>query len=70
MKDTTMMMMQLNPPLPVTTPKGRGLAHMVIDYGPEADIVWVVFQDTGEIWSWLNQDTRAQPNLTFKRPSA
>ena len=38
------MMMQLNPPLPVTTPKGRGLAHMVIDYGPEADIVWVVFR--------------------------
>ena len=63
------MMMQLNPPLPVTTPKGRGLAHMVSAYGPEADIVWVVFQDTGEIWSWLNQDTRAQPNLTFNRPS-
>jgi len=60
-------MLQLNPPLPVVTPKGRGFAHVLIDYGVEADLVWVVFQDSGECWSWRNQDVRAQPNLTFGR---
>jgi len=60
-------MLQLNPPLPVTTPKGAGLAHVIIDYGAEADLVWVVFQDTGEYWSWRNQDIRAQANVTMGR---
>lgn len=60
-------MLQLNPPLPVVTPKGRGFAHVLIDYGVEHDLVWVVFQDSGECWSWRNQDVRAQPNLTFGR---
>jgi hypothetical protein len=60
-------MLQLNPPLPVTTPKGPGLAHVIIDYGAEADLVWVVFQDTGECWSWRNQDIRAQANITMGR---
>ena len=62
-------MLQLNPPLPVMTPKGLGLAHVLIDYGVEADLVWVVFQDTGECWSWRNQDIRAQDNVTFGRVS-
>lgn len=60
-------MLQLNPPLPVHTPKGPGLAHLVIDYGPEMDLVWVVFQQTGECWSWRNQDIRAQINVTMGR---
>jgi len=60
-------MLQLNPPLPVTTPKGAGLAHVIIDYGVEADLVWVVFQANGECWSWRNQDIRAQANVTMGR---
>lgn len=27
---------QLNPPLPMVTPKGEGWAHFLIDYGPES----------------------------------
>ena len=60
-------MLRLDPPLPVTTPKGAGLAHVLIDYGVEHDLVWVVFQDTGECWSWCNQDIRAQANITMGR---
>ncbi|KPK59029.1 MAG: hypothetical protein AMJ59_12715 [Gammaproteobacteria bacterium SG8_31] len=60
-------MLQLNPPLPVQTPRGPGLAHIVIDYGVEMDLVWVVFQHDGECWSWRNQDIRAQINITMGR---
>jgi hypothetical protein len=60
-------MLQLNPPIPVTTPKGSGLAQILIDYGPEYDLVWVVFHENGECWSWRNQDIRAQKNITMGR---
>jgi len=61
------MIQQLNPPLPVVTPKGNAIAHLVIDYGPEFNLVWVCFQDNGECWSWQNKEIRAQKNITFGR---
>ncbi|NBS71189.1 hypothetical protein EBT31_20120 [bacterium] len=62
------MIKQLNPPIPVITPKGNAWAHLIIDYGPEADLVWVCFQDdTGQCWSWGNKDIHAQQNLTLRR---
>jgi hypothetical protein len=62
------MVLQLNPPLPLSTPKGAGQAHLVIDYGPEADLIWVVFLDgTGQCWSFRNQDVRAVKNTTMGR---
>ena len=36
------MILQLSPVLEVNTPKGRGHAEFLIDYGPEADLLWVV----------------------------
>ena len=60
-------MLQLNPPLPVVTPEGKAIAHMVIDYGPEHDLLWVCFQDNGQCWTWKNQDIRAEQNITFGR---
>lgn len=62
-------MIQLNPPLPLVTPKGEGLAHFVINDGPEHDLVWVVFQKDGEVWSWRNSHVRAVSNITYGRPS-
>lgn len=63
-----MHMLQLNPPIPVMTPKGKALAHILLDYGVEADLIWTVFQDdTGECWSWSNKDIRAQKNITIGR---
>jgi hypothetical protein len=62
------MIIQLNPPLPLDTPKGSALAHFLTDLGPENNIQWVCFQDeTGECWTWQNSDVRAQKNITMKR---
>jgi hypothetical protein len=62
------MITQLNPPLPLDTPKGSGLAHFVIDYGPEADLVWVVFMDQdGACWSVPNPEIRMALNWTMGR---
>lgn len=61
-------MLQLNPPLPMLTPKGEGFAHILIDYGPESDLYWTVFiTDTGEIWTFSNRDVRASKNITLGR---
>jgi len=62
------MLTQLNPPLPLITPKGKAWAHIVIDYGQEHDLLWVCFQDeTGECWTWGNGDVRIQENITMGR---
>jgi hypothetical protein len=62
------MLTQLNPPLPLLTPKGKAWAHLVIDYGPEADLLWVCFQDDdGACWTWRNRDVRIQGNVTIGR---
>lgn len=63
-----MNLLQLDPPLPLITPKGPAQAHVLIDYGQEADLCWTVFQDdTGECWTWRNQEVRMAPNRTFAR---
>jgi hypothetical protein len=61
------MITQLNPPIPVVTPHGKGMAQMVIDYGIEHDLIWVVFDDDGQCWSWSNKNIRAQSNITIGR---
>lgn len=63
-------MLQLNPPLPLNTPKGEGFAHFLIDYGPESDLYWTVFiTETGEIWTFANREVRASKNITLGRTS-
>lgn len=61
------MMLQLNPPIPVETPKGKALAQFIIDYGPEHHLLWVCFQDNGECWSWQNPEVRAESNPSYNR---
>jgi hypothetical protein len=59
---------QLNPPIPLDTPKGPALAHFLIDYGPESNLEWVCAQEaTGECWTWQNPDIRFQKNITQGR---
>lgn len=63
-----MSLLQLNPPIPVVTPKGSGFAQVLIDYGPEHDLLWVVFiSDSGECWTYSNKELRAQKNITLNR---
>src|SRR5690242_4070522 len=62
------MILQLNPALPVECPKGKGLAHFIIDEGVEHNVIWGIFVDeTGEIWWYQNQHVRAQKNITMGR---
>ncbi len=62
------MIIQLNPHVPVTTPKGKGLAHFITDNGIEHDLLWTVFIDsTGECWTYSNREIRAQKNITAGR---
>jgi hypothetical protein len=34
------MIVQLNPQLPLLTPKGKAYAHFLIDYSQEHDLLW------------------------------
>ena len=66
--DEANMITHLNPPIPLTTPRGRGLAHLVVDYGPEFHLMWTVFLDAnGECWTFANPDVRAVKNITMGR---
>jgi hypothetical protein len=59
---------QLNPPLPLETPKGPGWAHFLIDYGPESALLWVVFMDAdGACWTVPNFEVRMSYNWTMGR---
>jgi len=33
-------MIRINPPIPLSTPKGDAYAHFLIDYGMEEDLLW------------------------------
>jgi hypothetical protein len=62
------MLVQLNPPLPLETPKGSGWAHFIIDYGPESALLWVVFMDAdGACWTVPNPEVRMSYNWTLGR---
>ena len=62
------MMLRLGPPLPLETPKGKALAHLLIDYGVEYDLLWVCFQDeTRECWTWSNKEVKIQSNISLGR---
>jgi hypothetical protein len=62
------MIIQLNPALPVLTPKGEAYAHFLIDYGMEEHLLWVCFiNETGECWTFRNKDIRIQKNYTLSR---
>ena len=62
------MITQLNPPLPLHTPKGTGWAHFVLDHGVESDLMWVVFLDEdGACWTIPNSEIRMAWNWSLGR---
>ena len=53
------MILQLNPTIPMSTPKGSGYAIAVIDYSQEHNLYWVIaIDDSGEIWTYPNTEVR------------
>jgi hypothetical protein len=67
-------LLQLNPPIPMQTPRGEGLAVLVIDYGPDHDLWWTVIlskgEHAGEIWTYSNPQLRGVGNITLGRPAS
>jgi hypothetical protein len=62
------MIIRIDPPLPVLTPKGKALSHFLIDYGIEHDLYWICFQtETGECWTWNNKEIRSDYNVSIGR---
>jgi hypothetical protein len=60
--------LQIDPPLFLETPRGRSVAHFLIDYGIENHLYWVTFiQETGECWTFSNPEIRIENNLTIGR---
>lgn len=60
------MTIQLNPPIPLETPLGRGIARF-LHSEPDFNDRWIVFLDSGVIWTFDNSDVRAVENLTEGR---
>ena len=64
-------LLQLDPPIPMRTPKGEGLATLVIDYGPDYDLLWTVIvtkgEHAGEIWTYPNTQVRGVENASLGR---
>lgn len=59
---------QLNPTIPLETPKGKGFALFVIDYGPEHHLMFTVaIDETGELWTFDSTKVKAQKNITLGR---
>ena len=62
------MLIQLDPPIPLETPKGSAQAMFLIDYSPEHNLMWVCFiDDTAECWTFENHLIRACKNITLGR---
>ena len=60
------MMLQLDPPVPLDTPKGPAFAHVLIDYGQEHYLLFVCFVNaTGECWTFPNTEVRLGKNVTM-----
>lgn len=59
------MIIQLVQTVPLDTPKGPADAHFLIDYGPEAHLIFVCFvRATGECWSFQSRDVLLERNIT------
>jgi hypothetical protein len=71
----TASLLQLNPAIPVQVfihdVWEKAWAHVLIDYGVEADIMWVCFLDEGGgCWTVRNGFVRAAENRTIGRWSS
>lgn len=63
-----MTILQLNPAIPMSCPKGNGYAIALIDYSQEHNLQWVIALDeSGEIWTFPNPEVRLQKNISLGR---
>lgn len=61
-------MIELRFPIPLDTPKGRGLAYFVSDFGCDHSLMWTVaIDESGECWTFPNEQIRFVKNITMGR---
>lgn len=59
---------QLNPAIPLITPKGPGWCWFITFPSAEYNILWTVaIDETGEIWTFETSKVRADKNITLGR---
>lgn len=64
------MLIQLNPSVPLESPKGKCNAFFLIDLGEEHSLMWVTFlEESGECWTFRNEEIRLQKNYTMRPKS-
>ena len=61
------MILQLDPMIPMMTPKGKGFAFLVLDYSQEHHLLFTVALTSGEIWTFPSTDLRFQNNFSLER---
>ena len=64
------MLTELRCPLEVTVLSkdgAKGHVFAIIDYGPEADLLFVTVLAEGEVWCVPNKDIRVAPNWSLGR---
>ena len=62
------MILQLNPQIPILTPKGKAQAFAIVDYSEEHDLMFCCFLDEGgACWTFKNSEIRGFPNATMGR---
>lgn len=63
------MILPLDPPIPVETPRGSGQAIYLIEYGPEYDLYWITLVESSrECVTYNNRDIRARISIILERP--
>lgn len=61
-----MIALQLNPPLFVVTPKGDGIARVMIDYGPDMNPIFVVeLNESRDILCFDMIDVKGSGNMMW-----
>jgi hypothetical protein len=60
------MILRLEPPVELETPKGRGWAIILRDYGWDHEDLWTcIIAETRELWTFKNSQVTATSNFTF-----
>lgn len=59
------MMLQLSPEVWMMTPKGEGMAFIVTDYGHDANKIFTVLLQCGDILDFDMKDCRRCENPTY-----
>lgn len=58
---------QLSPTIPLLTPKGLADAFLLLDYGQEHHLLWVVFlREGGECWTFQNTQVKLEKNESLR----